>query len=85
MADGDSDGQRQKGDENNTGSVGKESNLPHKFLGEYLATEKRNMSRNKHKEPSLTSERERLYYYREERNPGSKQGQEQKEGTEGET
>lgn len=52
MADGSSDGQRQKGDENNTSNMGKESNLPHKFLGEYLATEKRNMSRNKHKELS---------------------------------
>lgn len=52
MADGSSDGQRQKGDENNTGNMGKESNLPHNFLGEYLATEKRNMSRNKHKELS---------------------------------
>lgn len=29
-------------------------------------------------------ERERLYYYREERNPRSNQGQEQKEGSEGE-
>lgn len=59
MADGSSDGQRQKGDENNTGNMGKESNLPHKFLGEYLATEKRNMSRNKHKELSCRWERER--------------------------
>lgn len=43
-----------------------------------MATEKRNISRNKHKEPVLRErERERLYYSREERNPGSKQGREQ--------
>lgn len=84
MAEGGSDGQRQDTDENTPAyskQCGEEAQLPHKFLGlrTWLLRKETCQGINI---KNRVLKRERLSNYKEERNPGSKQGWGQEEGLE---